>query len=96
VNVRFIAAAEFELKKVIEYYEAAESGLGARFLKEVDAATDRIVRHPLAWAPISSRTRRCRVNHFPHGLFYQIRPDEILIVTVVDLRRNPERWDEFK
>jgi hypothetical protein len=36
VNVRFISTAEAELKEAIEFYEAAENGLGARFLDEVE------------------------------------------------------------
>ena len=51
--------------------------------------------HPLAWTPMSARTRRCRLHRFPFGLFYQVRPDEILIVSVMDLRRDPKRWEQY-
>ena len=44
-------------------------------LDEVEAATRFIETHPLAWTPMSSRTRRCRMHRFPFGLFYQVRPD---------------------
>jgi plasmid stabilization system protein ParE len=94
VKARFTSAAETELKEAIEFYEAAENGLGAKLLDEVEAAVRRIEAHPLAWAPLSRRTRRCRTNRFPYGLFYQIRPDEILIVSVMDLRRDPKRWEQ--
>lgn len=30
--------------------------------------------------------RRIRLHNFPFGLFYQVRPDEILILAVMDLR----------
>jgi len=94
VNVRFTSAAERELKEAIQFYEAAENGLGSRFLDEVEAAVARIVTHPSAWAAMSSRTRRCRTSRFPYGLFYQIRTEEILIVSVMDLRRDPRRWED--
>jgi hypothetical protein len=95
VNVRFLSTAETELQEAIEFYEAAENGLGARSLAEVEAAVERVIRHPQAWAPVSPRTRRCRTSRFPYGLFYQVRNDEIPIVSVMDLRRDPKRWEAF-
>ena len=95
MNARFTSTAERELQEAIEFYEAAENVLGARFLDEVEAAVARIVAHPLAWTPLSPRTRRCRTHRFPYGLFYQIRTDEILVLSVMDLRRDPKRWEEY-
>jgi len=28
-------------------------------------------------------------------MFYQVRRDEILIVAVMDLRRDPKRWEQY-
>jgi plasmid stabilization system protein ParE len=95
VNTRFTSAAEAELQEAIAFYEAAENGLGARFLDELAAVVARILAHPTAWTPMSPRTRRCRTHRFPYGLFYQIRADEILIVSVMDLRRDPKRWEQY-
>ena len=77
------------------FYQSAREGLGAEFLAEVEATTNLIESFPLAWSPLSSRTRRCRTHRFPYGLFYQVRNDEILIVSVMDLRRDPKRWEEY-
>jgi plasmid stabilization system protein ParE len=95
VNARFTSAAETELQEAIAFYEAAENGLGTRFLDEVEAVVARILAHPTAWTAMSPRTRRCRTHRFPYGLFYQVRPDEILIVSVMDLRRDPKRWERY-
>ena len=95
MNARFTSCAEAELQEAIAFYEAAENGLGARFLDEVEAVVARIVAHPAAWTPMSPRTRRCRTHRFPYCRFYQIRPDEILIVSVMDLRRDPKRREQY-
>ena len=92
---RFTSAALVELKEATLYYEQQETGLGAAFLDEIDAAVERILANPNAWHPLSARTRRCRTHRFPFGLLYQIRSDEILITAVMDLRRDPKRWREL-
>ena len=65
MNVGFTSVAELELKEAMEFYEAAETGLGAEFLAEVEAATRLIEAHPQAWMALSPRTRRCRTHRFP-------------------------------
>jgi plasmid stabilization system protein ParE len=95
VRVRFTSTAEAELKAAMEFYQSARSGLEAEFLAEVEATTNLIESFPLAWSPLSPRTRRCRTHRFPYGLFYQVRSDEILIVAVMDLRCDPKRWEEY-
>jgi len=94
VKARLTSTAEVELREAMEFYESAQNGLGASFLDEVEAVVKLIETHPLAWSPMSPRTRRCRTNRFPYGLFYQVRRDEILIVSVMDLRRDPKRWEQ--
>ena len=79
----------------MDFYESARTGLGAEFLAEVEATTNHIESFPLAWTSLSPRTRRCRTHRFPYGLFYQVRIDEILIVSVMDLRRDPKRWEQY-
>jgi hypothetical protein len=93
--VRFLASAEAELAEAVVYYAGEAPGLGDRFLAEVEAAVNLVQAHPLAWMPLSHRTRRCRIQHFPFGLFYQVRADEILILSVMDLRRDPKRWERL-
>ena len=95
MKARFLSTAETELKEAIEFYEAAREGLGTEFLIEVETTVALIEAHPLAWTSLSLRTRRCRTHRFPYGLFYQVRSDEILIVSVMDLRRDPKRLEHF-
>jgi len=94
VKASFLSTVELELKEAMEFYESARAGLGVEFLAEVEATTHLIESFPLAWTSLSPRTRRCRTHRFPYGLFYQVRDKEILIVSVMDLRRDPKRWEE--
>jgi hypothetical protein len=67
--VRFTSTAEAELKAAMEFYQSVREGLGAEFLAEMEATCNLIESFPLAWLPLSSRTRRCRTHRFPYGLF---------------------------
>jgi toxin ParE1/3/4 len=95
VKARFLSTAELELKEAMEFYEAAREGLGSEFLAEIEETVSLIEAYPLAWTALSPRTRRIRISRFPYGLFYQVGSDEILIVSVMDLRRDPKRWEHF-
>jgi hypothetical protein len=88
----FLSVAQRELADSIDHYNRESEGLGFEFAAEVQRALSRIIRHPLAWAPLSKRTRRYRLNRFPYGIVYQIRPGEILIVSVMHLHRHPMTW----
>ena len=94
-SYRFTSVALKELRQAILYYEERENGLGTIFLDEIEATLNRILQHPTAWHPLSKRTRRCRTHRFPFGLIYQIRTDEILITSVMDLRRDAARWKDL-
>ena len=80
--IRFLAPAVTELERAIAYYNSQSEGLGYEFAAEIRRTLERIVAHPLAWNPVSSRTRRCRTNRFPYGIVYQVRDEAILIVAV--------------
>jgi plasmid stabilization system protein ParE len=92
---RFTSSALKELRESILYYEQRENGLGSAFLDEIEATLNRILQHPSAWHQLSPRTRRCRTHRFPFGLLYQILSNEILITSVMDLRRDPASWKDL-
>lgn len=95
MTFRFASVAHLEIRAALEYYERQQAGLGARFLDEVESAISRILAMPQAWRPLSARTRRCLLHGFPFGIVYQIRGEEILAVSLMDLRRDPDSWQHL-
>ena len=94
MKVSFLDVAAQEFAEAREYYDNQRVGLGDEFALEVQQTIGRIVEHPSAWAPLSSRTRRCRMRRFPFGVIYQLRADQILIVAILHERRDPRSWRE--
>ncbi len=74
------------------YYQQQMNGLGDDFIKEIMAAINRVKLNPYAWSIFSENTRRCLVNRFPYAIIYQIDEEQILIVAIAHLHRNPEYW----
>jgi hypothetical protein len=92
MTVDFLQPAEHEFVEAIGHYNLQSEGLGLEFAAEVKRALGRVVQFPTAWTPLSTRTRRCRLNRFPYALLYQVRSDLILIVAVQNLHRHPDSW----
>jgi toxin ParE2 len=94
VTVRFLEVARNELRDAVRFYEAQRPGLGVEFQNEVRTTIERIKHLPEAWQPMSEHARRCRTRRFPYGVIYRAGSDEILIVAVAHLHRNPEYWED--
>ena len=94
MTIRFLDVAQQELDEAINYFNTESPGLGDDFLQETLKALDRIGRHPNAWHPCSSRTRRCLLRRFPYGVIYQVAGEEIIVIAIACLHRQPEYWQE--
>ena len=92
MRVEFLSIAEEEFAEAVDYYNDQSKGLGFEFAAEVKHTLERIIEFPNAWSPLSRRSRRCLLNRFPFGIIYQIRPDNILIVALMNLQREPNSW----
>jgi len=93
MTYRFLTPALEELTEAAEFYDERVSGLGADFVDEVDAAIERLLRFPEAWARISDDFRHCNLRRFPYSLIYTITDhNEILIVSVFHQSREPGSW----
>ena len=94
MKARFLKPARDELRAAIRYYEDRRPGLGVAFRKEVAATIERIKGMPEAWQQLGPNTRRCRTHKFPYGVIDQPRRDEVLIVAVAHLHREPGHWED--
>jgi plasmid stabilization system protein ParE len=94
MNYFFHPEARQELLDAIKYYNECGSGLGYIFMEEVQAAIDRIIRFPKAWAKLSKNTRRCLTRRFPYGVIYQELNGYILIVAIMHSKRKPGYWED--
>lgn len=84
--------AEKELAEVEEHYDNIREELGNQFRDEIQEAISQILKFPNSFQPLSQVVRRCRLNSFRYGLVYRVKPDEIRILAVMHLHRDPNYW----
>ena len=90
--IRTLSGADQDFKETLAYYNHERDGLGYEFASEIQFAFEHISAFPHASPVFSKRSRRYIVRRFPYGIWYEIRPDHILVLAIMHLERNPTIW----
>lgn len=93
-RVLFRPEAETEVAEAVEWYESRGRGLGAEFLRALDAVIAHVQRYPTHYSLVFGNVRRAVLRRFPYNLIYEERGDEILIAACIHGRRDPARWQK--
>ena len=92
IKLRFLPAAEAELLKEVAYYSNVRDGLGIKFEHAVEIAVSNVVSNPSGVVPSPKGTRSRLVKGFPFSVVYRASDTEILVVAVMNHRRQPGYW----
>jgi plasmid stabilization system protein ParE len=93
-TVRFHPAARAEHDAVVDWYEAAEHGIGLRFAGEVAVAIARIGQRPLAY-PLWKRGaphRTAVLAGFPYLIIFMELSGGIGVMAIAHAKRKPGYW----
>lgn len=92
VQVVVEPAAEEDLRIAYDYYETMVSGLGARFLAEVERTLSQVAERPDMYQEIIPEVRRALLRVFPYGVFYVQSSAKAHVIAVVSDVRDPMYW----
>lgn len=84
-------AAE-EIKQTTAFYNKQQAGLEKRFIEDLEDGIERICAHPLRYKIVEGEVRKCRLEHFPYLLIYQVQGEQVEIIALMHLRREPDYW----
>ena len=84
--------AQAEIQEAYQWYEEKSAGLGAEFVRAVDACLSAIEGNPLAYALVHQQVRRALLRRFPYGIFYLVEDDTIVVIACFHGSRDPEQW----
>ena len=82
--------ASIEIKESKEYYNLQKESLGDEFQRDDKNALNSIVKLPNLYPNISPNTKRCLLHRFPFSIFYALREDTIVILSVAHQHRKPK------
>ena len=94
MKLRVRSAAHLDIIVVAEFYEGERLGLGHDFLREVDSIFSLFRQHPYLGQSIDGHLglRGFQLRRFPYRVIYRLANDEVAVLAVTHLRRQPETW----
>jgi plasmid stabilization system protein ParE len=84
--------SDLDIQAAAVWYEDQQSGLGLRFLDELDVVFRRIVDNPRQFPPVDGNVHRALLRHFPYGVYFLAELEEIKVLAVLHLHREPGMW----
>ncbi|MGE3803236.1 MAG: type II toxin-antitoxin system RelE/ParE family toxin [Gemmataceae bacterium] len=102
MRVRNLPVAEREIQRVVSWYEGERPGLGFEFLAELASYYRLIEENPASfpktetYSPRTREIRRAVLSRFSYVIYYEVRPDEILVLAVSHSSRRPNYWRRRK
>jgi plasmid stabilization system protein ParE len=90
----FLAEAEAEIAEAGEWYETRGKGLGADFMRSVEATVAAIQRAPTQYQIVKGQARRAVLRRFPYSLVYKASEHEIIVLACFHGKRDPRRLVE--
>jgi plasmid stabilization system protein ParE len=90
--VRFRRAALIEYDEAADWYEARRRGLGIRFVAAVRQVINQIAGQPERWPEVELDVREAPVPRWPYCIYYQARPDHVMVIAVFHLSRDSSIW----
>lgn len=94
MSYSFHPETKAEFIEAIDYYEDCTPGLGLDFAIEIHSTIERIVVYPKAWPIVQGEIRRSQTRRFPYGVLYVESGDDICILAVMHLHRDPDYWKQ--
>ncbi|MCF8460442.1 MAG: type II toxin-antitoxin system RelE/ParE family toxin [Flavobacteriales bacterium] len=86
--------AFLDLAQAFDWYEEQRSGLGSELELCVDARIHAIARNPFHYQERYKQVHIAFVDRFPYGIHYLIEDNDIRIIGIFHMSRNPENWNE--
>ena len=72
------------------WYEERQSGLGLRFIEELDIAFLRLVDQPASYQEVMPNIRRAVTHIFPYLVFFTCNSQSVYILAVVPAAQDPD------
>ena len=90
----FRRAARLEYDEAAVWYEAQRPGLGREFVAEIERALLHACEAQQRFPKMLQDVRCVRVQRFPYSVFFRVRAERLVVLSVFHARRDPHIWHE--
>lgn len=93
VPLRIHPGAESELADAIRWHEHnGGTDLATDFALAVEEGLEAVQQAPERYPVIWADRRRFLIRRFRYGIFYSVQPDEVHVLAIYHLSRDPWGW----
>ncbi len=92
LRVVFRRAARREFDDAADRYDEQRPGLGEEFIFEIDQAIVKAAASPERYPIVFDDIRRTVARRFPYSVYFRVRRDSMVVLSVFHGRRNPAVW----
>ena len=82
--------AQSDIEDGYGWYEERQSGLGQRFIEELDTSLVRLVDNPTSYQEVTPNIRRAVTHTFPYLVFFTFNAQAVYILAVVPAAQDPD------
>ena len=91
-NIIIRPEAVDDIFSAYDWYEEQQLGLGAEFAQELSNNMDLIIELPKMYSELYRGIRRALLKRFPFGVYYLVNEETNIVLAVLHLAMDPERW----
>ena len=84
--------SDLDIQAAAVWYEDQQSGLGTRFLDELNLVFQRIAESPQQFPRLEDDVHRALLRRFPYGVYFLAESEEVKVFAVLHLHRQPDMW----
>lgn len=88
-TIKISKLAQQEIEESVEFYNLQKIGLGDDFHYDLFIAISNIRSFPNLYPNIKDKIKRCLLHRFPYSIFYTIKEQFIVILSVAHQHRKP-------
>ena len=83
--------AERDIIETTKYYETQQTGLGIKFLEQLEQYLERIQTHPELFQIKRPPYREAFIKKFPYLIIYEFIENKVVVYAVFNTRKNPDK-----
>jgi len=95
-ELKIAPKADLDISETFAWYEDRRSGLGVKFLAELESCFEQLRAHPTASLKVKSHRdfRRALLRDFPYVVYFKYQNDIVEVYCVCHSGRHADVWQK--